>query len=371
MEARRSGLAFIALLALVMGACTAPGTPPATGTPAPPTVALLAPPTRLCSRATQLRLEVRTSHEPDTPAAATWTLVGASAETLSQGTWRPTDGPLLIPFPDNHPLPGGRYELRLDWGDTPLAGHAFEVASAPPRITRLDVSLLPQGQAVDTIPATCPTLFVNYGYADGCIGTPYWLTVQDDAGRAICAWHDTLTAMEGGDALPCYQAEGTPLAPGTYTATLTLADDITHQVAFAVAPPPTPMPQPTATPSATPRPPRCTDPFVAAGLTPTGEPFLPLTLFDWYTQVVYVGVRCRGLAPGQPWQAMWYHQGDPVRTAQGTWQGPAEGVVWDSLTGVPEDPFLRPGTYTVTLQIADTAFNQTFNVYAYPSTEEE
>lgn len=370
MDTRRSGLILIGLLVLMgIGACGAPDAPPATQPPVAPSVVLLTPPTWLCSRATQLRLEVRTSHRPDTPVS--WTLVNGSGEALGQGTWQLTDGPLLIPFPDHRPLPGGLYELQLDWGDTPLVRHTFEVAAAPPRITRLDVSLLPQGQAVDMVPASSSVLFINTGYENGCLGTPYWLTVQDRAGQAICARHDTLTARTGSDAFPCYQAGGKPLAPGTYTATFTLADDIARQTTFAVVAPPTPTPQPTAAPTATPRPPRCSDPFVAAGLTPTGEPFLPLTLFDWYTQVVYAGVHCRGLTPGQPWQAMWYHQGEVVRTAQGTWQGPTEGVVWDSLTGVPEDPFLRPGTYTVTLQVADTAFMQTFDVYAYPSPEEE
>jgi hypothetical protein len=122
-------------------------------------------------------------------------------------------------------------------------------------------------------------------------------------------------------------------------------------------------------PSPTPETVSCGPLFTAAGLTSDGEPFLPLTLFDWYTQVVYAGSTCRHLAPGTPWHSAWWHEGELVREADGTWQGASEGVVWDSLTGQPGNPFLVPGAYTVTLEIAGLSLDAAFNVYEYEPTQ--
>ena len=55
-----------------------------------------------------------------------------------------------------------------------------------------------------------------------------------------------------------------------------------------------------------------------------------------------------------------------MRQERGVWSGAAKGVVWDSLTGQPGNPFLLPGPYTVTLQIDTLAPLWTeFSVYAY------
>ena len=95
------------------------------------------------------------------------------------------------------------------------------------------------------------------------------------------------------------------------------------------------------------------------------EPFLPLVLFDWYTQVVYAGARCRNLRDAAIWRTAWYHEGELVREGQGQWQGAAEGVVWDSLTGVPGNPFLPSGAHTVILAIEDVSMTTAFSAFAY------
>ena len=58
---------------------------------------------------------------------------------------------------------------------------------------------------------------------------------------------------------------------------------------------------------------------------------------------------------GTLWATEWYRDGTLVHTLDGAWQGPSEGVVWDSITGQEGAPFLLPGTYTVTFALDATA----------------
>jgi hypothetical protein len=67
------------------------------------------------------------------------------------------------------------------------------------------------------------------------------------------------------------------------------------------------------------------------------------------------------------WQSRWYREGTLVREEAGIWDGANEAMVWDSLTGVPENPFLLPGSYTVTLEIDSFMWQAAFDVFAYES----
>jgi hypothetical protein len=92
--------------------------------------------------------------------------------------------------------------------------------------------------------------------------------------------------------------------------------------------------------------------------------------FEWYTQAIYAGRGCSQLSPATRWRATWYRNGEPARTTTGTWDGGSRGVVWDSVTGVITAPFLLPGTYSVTLNIAGVeSQTATFDVIPYVTPE--
>jgi hypothetical protein len=252
----------------------------------------------------------------------------------------------------------------LLWSDVELAVHPFSVASGQPRIQQLNVSLTPGGQPLQILQPEDDLFYVNYGFQAGCQGAPYWVSVLDPYGSLLCSINGVLQSAEDRDALPCYRGEGQTLGEGDYLAAVTLMGVVTRTLTFSVE---APLPTPTSIPAETPVPPpvSCGRPFTAAGLTSEGEPFLPLSLFDWYTQAVYVGSACVNLRPGVPWTTVWYRDGDPIREARGLWDGATSGVVWDSLTGSPDNPFLASGAYSVTLRIADIPLQATFAVYAY------
>jgi hypothetical protein len=274
------------------------------------------------------------------------------------------DGALLVPFPEGQPLSPGAYQLALLWRDVELAIHQFSVSSGQPRIRQLNVSLTPGGQPLQTLRPADEIFYVNYEFQAGCQGAPYWISVLNPSDALLCGINGVLQSAEDRGELTCYRGEGQALEEGDYVAAVTLMGVVTRTLAFSVE---APMPTPTPTPEETPVPPpvSCGRPFTAAGLTSAGEPFLPLSLFDWYTQAVYVGSACVNLRPGVPWTTVWYRDGESIREARGSWDGAAAGVVWDSLTGSPDNPFLASGAYSVTLQIADIPLQATFAVYAY------
>jgi hypothetical protein len=299
----------------------------------------------------------------------TWALYRQHQDApLNQGPWSGGSGELYIPFPDGNPLSPGTYEVAIEWHGEPLARQAFTIQSEPPGIEDLWITITPEGEPQRRLNPEIRHFYVQLAYDGACPGAPYWLTVTHN-GEVACKQSGGLPQQAGTTSIPCYRDGGRAFAEGVYDVTVTLMDDVQSTEAFEIAAPaPTATPQPTGTPS--PGPAVCGPLFTAAGVTPEGEPFLPLTLFDWYTQAVYAGAECDLLTPGTPWESTWYRNGEPTRTHSGLWMGEPEGVIWDSLTGVPGSPFLVPGTYTITLKIEATdPLTAEMRVLAYPSEE--
>ena len=360
---------------LLLSACRPASTPEAVTTPRPPTVRFLQAAPTLCRDATQLRLDVQVAGPIIQNEKASWSLYRKGKDQpLNQGPWSGESGELYIPFPDGSPLQPGDYEIRVKWQDRSLTRQPFTIQAEAPSVEKLGIALTPDGETQSQLMPGIRHIYVQLTYDNACPGAPYWLTVtQKDA--VVCKQNGGLDAQRGMVAIPCYQNDGQAFGEGTYDVTVTLMDDIRSTQTFAVtSPSPTPTPTSTPSPSPTPTPtpltPVCAPLFTAAGLTPEGEPFLSSSLFDWYTQVVYVGTECDHLVAGTTWQSTWYRDGEQVRTQEGRWAGEPKGVIWDSLTGVPGSPFLIPGTYTITLKIEATApLTAEIEVLSYPSEE--
>ncbi len=367
---QRWRILILGVISALTAACTPVLTPQAPSIPSrSPDVSLLEAPETVCSAATQLRLYVQSSDNFPAEASGEWELRDAGYRALHKGTWAVRDGTLLIPFPNGGPLPTGSYTVSLQWNDLDLLEHTFAVGPRDPVIDYLTISLTPGTASPSRVPVGSRIFYVNYAYSGGCRGTPYWIVVRDSAGETLCSQNDILATMSGEGSLACYYDDDRTFVEGEYEAEMTLTEDISEVVSFSIVPEastasPTPLPSPSPT---SPSPVTCSDPFVAAGITPEGEPFLPLEIFDWYTEVVYVGSWCQNLRAGTAWRSSWYREGALVRQGAGTRNGPSEALVWDSLTGVPENPFLPPGTYTVTLEIDDLQGRAIFEVFAYES----
>lgn len=368
--------------ALVTACVPTPTVPPATtGTTRPPDVLIQRGPDDVCGDAVQVRLQVQTSTNLPATTPAIWTLWSEQGDLLQEATWPLRDGPVLVNFPNSKPLPPGAYAITLQWQDFDLARHTFEVISAAPAITHIQVGRLPgESTAAGAAPGAAPGaaafspdtrhLYVTYGYEGGCPGAPYWLIVKDAANTPVCRHDGVLEAIAGSGSAPCYRDDGEPFEPGAYRVEFSMSETVTQTGTFTVEAPPV-LPSPTPTPTR--QPVRCGPLFTAAGLTSAGEPFLTQDLFDWYTQVIYVGSRCDNVPPATPWRSAWYRQRELVREAEGVYNGSPEGIVWDSLTGAaPTNPFLRSGTYTVSLQIGEMApVTAEFRVFGYQSDTQE
>ena len=355
----------------LLSACRSTATPEPDATPRPPSVQFLQPPPTLCRDATQLRLDVQVTGPRVREAEASWRLYRANKdEPLSQGAWSGGSGEIYVPFPDGTPLPPGDYKVSIDWHGESLTRQRFTIQPESPSIEGLGITLIPDGELQVRLTPEVRHFYVRITYDGACPGAPYWLTVNQGS-EVVCRQNGGLDREAGTASIPCYQDRGRAFAEGTYEATVTLMDDVQRTEIFEIAAPaPTSTPLPTATPR--PSPFTCGPLFSAAGLTPEGEPFLPLTLFDWYTQAIYVGTQCDRLTPGTAWQSTWYRDGELAGTHNGLWMGEPEGVIWDSLTGVPGSPFLRPGTYTITLRIEATEpLTTEVRVLAYPSADQE
>ena len=363
---RRWKTAVLAALCLWLAACgRATAIPVAVvSTTRPPSVVISGAPEVVCRAASQLRLRVQASADLAADPAGEWVLRSSQGQDIRQGAWPVRDGAVLISFPEGQSLPPGQYTVYLSWQETDLAQHTFLVDSQMPAIVDLSLSLAPDGPTLSRLPSDLRGFYIGYEFQGGCLGGPYWATVWDEAGEILCNESGVLAGTEGRGAFACYRADGGYLAAGDYRLEMTLMEAAAEVVDFVVeaapvVPTPTPAPTPVIHPVA------CDAFFAAAGLTSAGEPFLPLVLFDWYTQVVYAGARCRNLQVGAGWRTTWFHEGELVRERQGKWQGAAEGVVWDSLTGVPRNRFLPPGAYTVTLTLEDVSMTTAFSVFDY------
>jgi hypothetical protein len=356
LQNRSRRLILVLVLVALLAACVPIATPlPDPTTARPPDVVIGRGPEMVCSDAEQVRLQIQASRNLPAETPATWILWSEDGDQLGEATWPVRDGSIIVAFPNNAPLPPGAYTITLHWQDFDLGRHAFTVNGTSPSVTEMLVSRVPGGAEPSGATFTSDTrhLYVTYAYAGGCQGAPYWLTVKNEENIPVCRHDGVLAAITGTGSLPCYREDGAAFEAGTYRAEFAMLETVTRTVTFAIeAEPEAPAP----TPSPTPQPVRCGPLFTAAGLTAQGEPFRELELFDWYTQVIYAGSQCDRLPAATPWRSAWYRQGELVREASGVYTGSPEGVVWDSLTGPsPRNPFLRSGTYTVTLEIGETA----------------
>lgn len=365
---------FVVIGTLSFTACTAvPTTAPLTAAP-PPQVTFIELPTTLCQAATQIRLEPQVTGIWSDDAKTTWELTAVEDKTnLNQGEWQPAMGELLAPFPDGKALPAGEYRLDLRLDGDALAEYTFIIGDETTTVTAMSLAMSPDGPELTKLADDVQHFYVRYTYQGACLGAPYWIVVYYED-NIICNHSATLGQTSGTEAIACYSDGGAPLHQGTYRAELTMMDQTQHDLTFEVGEPPvTPTPTATATvtPSPTPRPQLACDPlFTAAGLTADGEPFLPQDRFEWYSQVIYAGARCRNLMHDTAWATQWYRNGTLVHSLDGVWQGPSEGVVWDSITGQPRAPFLPPGTYTVTLTLNSIApLTAEFRLIAYVKPE--
>jgi len=282
---------------------------------------------------------------------------------------------LFVAFPKGAALRPGRYRLILSVGDLQMADHAFTVDEDSAAITAFALAMAPTGPNVTRLATGIQHFYLRYTYADACLGTPYWISVRHND-VIICTHNATLPQESGVETIPCYRKDGAVLEDGAYEVELTMMGQVYHRDTFEVGDAPTPPP-PTATPTLaptatpTPLPLACVPLFAAAGLAPDGEPFLPKDRFEWYSQVIYVGTRCENLPYAMSWESAWYRNGKPVRTATGVWSGSGgDGMVWDSITGIPRAPFLPSGTYTVSLTLEGSApLTTTFRLIPYVKPE--
>lgn len=385
MGAKRRNQAMNLVVILVCGlvgllsACASNTASPPTPTPLiPPQVTFDAAPDTLCQAATQIRFTPEALDSWPITVKAQWTFSREGENTvLSQGEWQPGMGELFVAFPKGEALPPGRYTLALSADGVSLGEHTFAITADTAAVTSLELALTPSGPVLSRLPGDTQHFYLRYTYQGACPGAPYWITVRH-GDAIICTHNATLSAAKGTESVPCYRNDGAPLEDGDYHAELTLMGRTQHTLAFQVGDDPTPIPTATstATPPPTPEPPPpliCAPPFAAAGLTPEGEPFLPQNRFEWYSQVIYVGIRCEGLLPGTTWESAWYRNGVNVRAASGVWnQMNSAGVIWDSITGIPGAPFLLPGEYTVALSLgSNEPLTTTFRLIAYVKPEPE
>ncbi len=336
---------WIALLIVTLGAAgcaatlsPAASSPDSTPVPSLPTVKLIDVPETLCREATQIRLRTRvTGHVPE--GDPTWEIVDDEDAILAQGAWAFASSETLAIFPDGEPLPPGAYAVRLRAADTLLATWPFTVEEAAPAITEFSLGRTPEGASRDRFDAGTHHIYVRYAHEGVCPGSPLWITVRQGE-ELLCSHALTLESERGKGEVGCYRENESALEEGAYRAELTLMGRTRRGLSFDVG--------------AEPAQPVCGPLFVAAGVTPEGDPILAGELFEWYTQVLYVGSRCTGLSEASTWESRWYRSGSPVRTALDSWEGGSEGLVWDSLAGTSTTPFLVPGTYTVSLTVDET-----------------
>ncbi|MBN1873170.1 MAG: hypothetical protein JXA33_03000 [Anaerolineae bacterium] len=363
---------------LFMPACALTPLPSYTPTPSPTfplTITFPQAPTALCQVATQLQLRPRVTGAWPNANPVTWELTPhGDRQMLNQGTWSPETADLLITFPNGTPLPPGEYTVSFHADDRSpsvnIAQHTFSIMDTPIQLTGLTLALSPTGPNINYLPADTQHFYLRYTYQGICPGAPFWAVVRRGE-ETICKQTISLDSEQGTGVVACYRADGVALAEDTYQADLSLMGEAKLHLTFKVGQEPTPTP-PTATatplpsPTATSLPLTCEPSFIAAGLNADGTPYLPQERFEWYTQIVYVGSYCTGLTTGMSWEARWYRNGEPFTQTYGIWAGDTGGIVWDRLINTPKQPFLMPGTYTVSLTIAHTtSLTGTFYLIPY------
>jgi hypothetical protein len=313
-----------------------------------PSLRFVNPPTLLCRDATQLRLRPIVEGAWPADTVATWEVrPGSETTVVAKGTWTLKERDLFVALPDGAPLVPGDYVFTLYVNAVEVVSHTFTVQGTAPRLKDVSLALTPAGPTITDLETLPRIFYLRYAYEAVCPGAPLWVTIMREDEKVFNR-NLALQTERGEDYVACYLDNGTRFEPGTYEAVLTLVGGEEARLTFHLEEAP-PAPEATQTPIA--QDPICGAPSVAMGLTPDGRPFRPLERFEWYTQAVYVIAECRDLPQGLRWIARWYRNGEEIRVHRGEWEGDETGILWDSLTGTEEAPFLNPGTYTTTLSI--------------------
>jgi len=351
----------LACLLLMAPACAMPPTStgarwPAVATASPTLTFSAAPPT-LCRDATQLRLHPVI--EGTTPLAlpATWHLAAAGDPApLASGQWIPGQPDLFVAFPKGQPLAPGDYTLTLTADEATLGSHTFAILDTEAQLTGTELYLTPDGPAAEALETETPVFYLHYTYSAACPGTPLWVTVSREE-VPLCSQHLSLSEDHGTGVVACYRQDGAVWERGDYTALLTITGSDPVTFSLRIGPE---LHTPTCEPL-----------FVAAGITPDGSPTALQTRFQWYTQALYSGTLCRDLPPDLGWELSWQRSGSEVRHYRSTWQGDAEGALWDSLAVTETTRFLTAGAYSVTLTMdGQSPLTATFTIIPYtPPTE--
>lgn len=354
-----------------LSACAGVGSVRETSTPeleptiSVPNLRLVNPPETLCRDATQMRLQPVIESEWPTGVVAEWEIHRENEmAVIASGTWTPQERDLYIAFPDGEPLAPDDYVLDVRVNKATIADHTFSVQGVGPRLTSISLAPTPAGPAVAAIADLPRVFYLRYAYRGVCPGASLWLTVKHEE-ETVCSRNLTLQTGDGEGAVACYRDDGTTFQAGVYQATLTLAGN-EGELTFNLGEDPEREEVEVETEAPVVYNPVCEPPFAAVGLMPDKTPYRPQERFEWYTQSVYVGAQCRDLPPSFIWVMRWYRNGEEVRVYRGRWQGGETGLLWDSLTGTEASPFLRPGTYTTTLALADEPpLEVGFRVVAY------
>ncbi|MEA3307924.1 MAG: hypothetical protein U9Q70_00235 [Chloroflexota bacterium] len=329
-----------------------------------PVLQLSSPPAEICRDATQLRLQPVVDDEMLIESFQ-WELRATGTEpVLAAGEWSPRQRELIIPFPSGQPLPPGEYVLHLKWGTAVVAAHKFTILAQGSELTSATLSLTPVGPRVTSLIRSPRVFYLHYEYESACRGAPLWVTVKYGE-ELVCSRNMTLPEDHGQGVVACYQQNGALFAEGEYQATLTLLGGEERILAFRVGR------EPVAEPGTEIYRPICESPSVSMGLTPDGKPYRSLERFEWYTQGVYLSTRCHNFPSEMAWEARWYREGEEIRVYAGQYEGPDEGFIWDSITGVEKAPFLSPGYYTATINISDTLpLTVAFRLFPYVPADE-
>lgn len=361
---RRRSLVWLSLTGILVAGCTAlsPMALPATFTPEPtrlalPQLKLNDAPENICRDATQFQFLPLTVGPWPQNVGATWALFLEEQTTpLESGNWTPGQE-LFVAFPKGEPLPPGRYTIDLMSGTLRAGAHTFTVLDTDPQITDLAIWQTPDGPPTVQLPDGTRIFYLHAVYSSVCPGAPLWITVKNTDETVICTEKLTLDAANGELEVPCYHPGGELFTYGDYLATWELMGKEQYDLVFQIGEAPLPPAQ-----YAT----MCTPLFAAAGLSPEGKTFRAGERFEWYTQAIFVGTSCSDLAPETSWETHWYRNGQEIQHRQGVWSGATGDLIWDSLTGLEEAPFLNPGAYSVTLEIAALApLTTTFTILQY------
>jgi hypothetical protein len=252
----------------------------------------------------------------------------------------------------------GHYDLLVYVGGYDVVGvKSFRVLDTLPRVFDLQVADVPdlsrqtrEGSggtpAGDEFEAGVRVFYLGYSYEGWCPGLEIAHTLYHE-GEIVQESVDTWDGPQKGLAQISFQAPGNePFPPGSYEATVTVANEEAARARFSIE---------KAVPDVIP--PTFGDITVALGVQPDGQPILTRTenRFDWNTKVIYAIFEYAGMKDGLKWTTVWTRNGAEVAREERFWDVEADGTQgkrW--VTYYDKDRQQIPGgNYSVMLYIED------------------